>query len=499
MPRLASECVLRPGRTALFVAAALLAGAGPPAAGAASARPAGVAVQLLFGGDVMLGRGVAGASAADPAALFAGIHLEVSSADLAAANLESPLTLRPHFASHGPNALEARPAAALLLKDAGFDAMGVANNHAGDAGPATVTDTLAALSRAGLVAVGGGATAASAYAPRLFELHGVRVALLAFDATAVGPRAGPMTPGVATWDPGRARRAVLRARAEADVVAVGIHGGTEYVSETDPYLMRLARLAGSWGADVVWGQGAHVVQPVRVLPATHDGRPTVIATSLGNLVFDQHIPGTRCGALLEVLAGTDGVRAYRIGSVGAAAPVSFLGWLPPHGDAAAIGGEWWTLARSVAPATAQLPSLAGFKGRVVAAAIGDPMGDGGRQLVVAFRSVFHPTDVSALVPRRVLVDRHGLAAHVGLYRPSDLRPLWVAGTLFRPVSAVAACDGAIAVVYSGLNDPSVLAADAWRWAGFGFVPLPPLAGPGVPACADLDGRLDPVVLERSSP
>jgi hypothetical protein len=499
MRNLARECVLRPGRAALLAAAALLAGAGPSGAGAAPARQAGAVVQLLFGGDVMLGRGVARASAGHPAALFAGLRLEVSSADLAAANLESPLTVRPHLASHGPNALEARPAAAFLLKKAGFDAMGVANNHAGDAGPATVTDTLAALSRAGMVAVGGGATAASAYAPRVFDLHGVRVALLAFDATAVGPRAGPTTPGVATWDPARARRAVLRARAVADVVAVGIQGGTEYVSETDPYVMRLARLVGSWGADVVWGQGAHVVQPIRVLPATHDGRPTVVATSLGNLVFDQHIPGTRRGALLEVLAGADGARAYRVGSVRAAAPVGFLGWRAPHGDAAAIAGEWWTLARPVAPAAdAGLPSLAGFKGRVVAAAVGDPIGDGGRQLVVAFRSAFHPTNVSALVPRSTLVDRHGLAAHVGLYRPRDLRPLWVAGTLFRPVSVVAACDGAIAVAYTGLNDPAVLAAGAWRWAGFGFVSLPPLAGPGVPACADLDGRLDPVVLERSS-
>ena len=305
-------------------------------------------------------------------------------------------------------------------------------------------------------------------------------------------------PGVATWDTTLARRAVLRARSEADVVAVGIHGGTEYISETDPYVMHLARLLGSWGADVVWGQGAHVVQPIFVLRATHDGRPTVVATSLGNFVFDQHIPGTQQGALLDVLAGADGVRAYRIGSVQATAPVRFLGWLPPRGNAVAIGGDWWGLARSAAPATPVLPSLAGFKGRVVAAAVGDPMGDGGRQLVVAFRSKFHPTDVSALVPRRVLIDRQGLAAHVGLYRLGDLRPLWVAGTLFLPVSAVAACDGAVGVAFSGLNNTSVVATDAWRWTGFGFTPLPPLAGHGVPGCADIDGRLDPVVLERSS-
>jgi hypothetical protein len=193
------------------------------------------------------------------------------------------------------------------------------------------------------------------------------------------------------------------------------------------------------------------------------------------------------------------VRAFRIGAVRAAAPVQFLGWRLPHGNAAALGGDWWTLARPVTPVTAKRPrSLAGFRGEVVDAAIGDPEGSGGRLLVVAFRRPFRPTNISALVPRRELVDRHGLTAHVGLYRPRDLRPLWVAGTLLRPVAALAACDGAIAVAYSTLDRRAIVGTDAWRWGGFGFLTLPELPGPGVPACADVDGRLDPVVLERSS-
>jgi poly-gamma-glutamate synthesis protein (capsule biosynthesis protein) len=458
----------------------------------------GRTIRLLFAGDVMLGRGVAPFAASDPEGLFTGIRFEVSSADLAVANLESPLTVRPHDPTVGPNALEARPASAALLAAAGFDAVGIANNHAGDAGPRTVPETIRALSRAGIVDVGGGSSAAQAYEPRIVELGQVRVALLAFDATGQGPRAVGGTPGVAAWNRRLAREAVLRARSEAAVVAVGIHGGTEYMPATDPYVMRLARQLASWGADIVWGQGPHVVQPIRVIHARDHGRPTIVATSLGNLLFDQHIPGTQTGAMLEVVAGADGVRAFRIGSVRATVPVQFLGWRLPQGDAAALGGEWWTLARSVRPAAAQRPpSLAGLKGEVVDAALGDPEGNGGRQLVVAYRSPFRPTNLSPLVPRDELVDRRGLAAHVGLYRPRDLRPLWVAGTLLRPVAAVAACDGAIAVAYSALNSGRIVATDAWRWGGFGFLTLPLLPGRGVAACANVDGRLDPVVLERS--
>jgi hypothetical protein len=101
------------------------------------------------------------------------------------------------------------------------------------------------------------------------------------------------------------------------------------------------------------------------------------------------------------------------------------------------------------------------------------------------------------VPRTQLVDNRGLAAHLGLYRPGDLHPLWVAGTLLRPVAAVAACDGAIAVAYSTLDNRAIVAAGAWRWGGFGFLTLSELPGHGVAACANVDGRLDPVVLERS--
>jgi poly-gamma-glutamate synthesis protein (capsule biosynthesis protein) len=461
-------------------------------------------VQLLFGGDVMLGRGVGLTAASDPNAPLGGVRFQVSSADLTVANLESPLTERPHDPGAGPNALEASPSSATLLASAGFDAMGIANNHAGDAGPSTVTDTVGALSAVRVAALGGGSTQAEAYAPAILEVGGLRVALLAFDATGQGPRAGPETPGVAWWDESLVRQAVASARAEADVVAVGLHGGAEYVPTTDPYLARLGRLLAAWGVDVVWGQGPHVAQPIQTIDPDGDGRPTVLATSLGNLVFDQHAPGTRRGALLEVLAGADGVRALRVGATEISnGAVSFREWRKPKGDAVALGNGWWTLARAVDPAPVRRPDdltvFAERKGDVVDALLGDPDGDGRVDLVVAFRRPFRPTAVNALLREDGLVDALGRTAHVGLYRPRDLRPRWVAGTLVRPVARLAACDGALAVAYSGLDDPSIVAAGAWRWGGFGFLPLADLAGPGEPACADVDGdgRLDPLVLGRS--
>jgi hypothetical protein len=365
-----------------------------------------------------------------------------------------------------------------------------------------VDDTLAALADAGVAAVGGGHDEAEGFAPVVLEAGGLRVALLALDATGQGPRAGPSSSGVAWWDEALVREAVDRARADADVVAVGIHGGLEYSPVTDPYLARLASTLAGWGVDVVWGQGPHVVQPIRVIDPDGDGRPTIVATSLGNLLFDQYAPRTGRGALLEVVAGADGVTAYRVGlAEHRAGPAVFERWRPPRDDAVALDGGWWSLVGAAAPIPSRQPGdLSAFPGDVLDAAVADVDGDGSRDLVVAFRRRYRATTVSDLFPRRRLVDALGRSAHLGLYRPSDLRPRWVAGTLLRPIASLAPCDGAIAVAYSTLDDPAIVAAGALRWGGFGFVSLPDLAGSGAPACADidLDGLLDPLVLGRSS-
>jgi len=470
----------------------------PPPPGRVSAT-----VRLLFAGDVMLGRGVGEIAEADPGGLFQDVRFQVSSADFAAANLESPLTKRPHT-SENPNELEASPASARLLADAGFDAMALANNHAGDAGPASVVDTIDALEAAGVRSVGAGTDAGEAFAPVVLERSGLRVALFAFDATGGGLRAGE-GPGVAWLDVRRIGDAVDAARASADLVVVGLHAGAEYYPGRDPFTTRLARSFARMDVDVVWVSGPHVIRPTLVVDPDGDGRPTVIATSLGNFLFDQSFPGTRRGAVLEVLAGSEGLLAYRVGTTeDADGRAHFRGWRPPKGDAVELNGAWWSPAGPIAvapvPSVARLPQLP--EGSVVVdAALGDATGDGRDEVVVSFRQPFRDTPEKETMPGWHWEDAAGRSAHLGLYRASDLSAVWVAGTLVRPVSSVAACDGALAVAYTDLDDPAVVATSAWLWRGFGFSTLDELSGPGVPACADVDGdgRLDPVIEGRSSP
>jgi len=285
--------------------------------------------------------------------------------------------------------------------------------------------------------------------------------------------------------------------------SVDLAGPAAAVAEADPDgIFREVRLTARRAdpaivvsgdaADLLVRAGFDVVADPSAVPAR------LVASSRGSLLSGDP-SGT--GSILEVLADEAGVIAYRFGRV--THPdlrVHFGGWDPPRGDAALLDGEWWTLVRVPAPAPVVRPARdAPFgQGDLTAAALGDVTGDGVTDMAAAYRHPVRSSAVSEALPGIVPVDSEGRSAHLGVFT-LDGEPLWAAGLIPRPVGDLAACDGSVALAYTGLDDPAVMATGAAIWAGLGLRPAPELPGPGVPGCADVDrdGRLEPVVLHRS--
>ncbi|MEI6180277.1 MAG: CapA family protein, partial [Chloroflexales bacterium] len=139
-------------------------------------QPTGPTLDLRAVGEVMLARHIAAlAERQGSASLLAEVQ-DLLKGDVTLGNLESPLTTRREALRPGPYRLLAPPELAAVLPAANFTALSLANNHALDAGPEGLADTLATLRAVGVAPVGAGPSEAAALEPVWFEAHGCRLA-----------------------------------------------------------------------------------------------------------------------------------------------------------------------------------------------------------------------------------------------------------------------------------------------------------------------------------
>lgn len=163
---------------------------------------------------------------------------------------------------------------AFALRDAGFDVVSLANNHARDFGEAGRSASMAALDAAGIAHTGRAGDIAS------FEVQGHRIAVVGF------------APNVGSWpllDIEGAAHLVAGLAIGHDIVIVSFHGGAEgadalhvppgmeiYYGEQRGDLRKFSRAVIDAGADLVIGHGPHVPRGLELY------RGRLIAYSLGN-------------------------------------------------------------------------------------------------------------------------------------------------------------------------------------------------------------------------
>jgi poly-gamma-glutamate synthesis protein (capsule biosynthesis protein) len=287
--------VLRqPGRLALAFAALLLLAA--PTSSSASASTSGrwiylrggavpsadePVVEILAVGDVMTGRGMVRVPE-----VFGQVSEELQNADVTIGNLEGAISDAPV----PPNSvwLHLPLDTPAMLTEAGFDILGLANNHALDAGPAGLVETRRLLQATDLEPVEGRNV--------LREIDGLTIAFLAWNDLGA-PDQEPLL------------ASVRGARAIADGVVVMVHWGREYQRHPSLPQRDLAGALLDAGADVVVGSHPHVVQDLEVVQPEAGDRTRLIAYSLGNFVFDQGWGDTAQGLALRLVFDAAGLRA----------------------------------------------------------------------------------------------------------------------------------------------------------------------------------------------
>jgi poly-gamma-glutamate capsule biosynthesis protein CapA/YwtB (metallophosphatase superfamily) len=265
----------------------------------------------------------------------------LNGADLAIANFENPAPVDFRFHPRG-TVFSANPAYIEGLVNAGLDYVSLANNHIRDAGARGILETIAALEGFGIAHSGAGADLAAARAPAVFDVGGVRVAILGYDTIAGGYFARADRAGSAPLTASNVQEDVAAARgAGADLVIVFPHWGTEYDPTPFAGQRRLAQAAIDAGADMVIGNHAHWAAGIEV----YKGKP--IWYALGNFVFDQTwSEPTMEGITLELtFSGAELVQVrMRPHLILDRAQPNFM---DPAGSGAVVMGQVWAASKGI--------------------------------------------------------------------------------------------------------------------------------------------------------
>ncbi len=269
---------------------------------------------FAFTGDIMMGTTFPDSVSGSFLPPDGGRHLfddaadVLRSADLTVGNLEGTMLDGPgkRRPMHNPKTyfVFRMPTSFVVnLTGAGFDCLGMANNHVNDFGEPGRRSTMATLRDAGLKYMGLKGVCETA----VIERKGLKIGLTQF-----GHGGGNLDVN----DLGELRRVVAQLRDTADIVVVSFHGGAEgkecthvphapetFLGERRGDVEGFAHAAIDAGADVVFGHGPHVPRAAELY------KDRIIFYSLGNFCTPYRVSITGVSGyapLAEVTIDADG-------------------------------------------------------------------------------------------------------------------------------------------------------------------------------------------------
>lgn len=213
--------------------------------------------------------------------LFGNIMPEIQKADFRIANLEAPIKygLPSPIKKSGPNLITTKETA-VVIKEAGFNLVTLANNHFYDQGQQGVEDTLEACSKVGLKTIGGGYSFEAARSILYQTIAEKTIAII---------NACEHESSIATTEHGGSNpldlidigNNIIEARQKADFVLVILHGGIEHYQLPTPRMKKWYRHFITLGADAVINHHQHCISGYEI----YNGKP--IFYGLGNFNFDR--------------------------------------------------------------------------------------------------------------------------------------------------------------------------------------------------------------------
>lgn len=242
-------------------------------------------VTIAAVGDIMLGSTSINDTFLPPndgADLLKEVTPILSKADIAFGNLEGPMLEGGTTTKCSPKstrcfAFRVPTRYGKLLKDAGFDVLSLANNHAGDFGDFGRTSTRKVLDELGIKHAG---SDKAQFATTIVESKGKKIGFAAFAHNNITPNVNDLA---------EARRIVSELAKKADIVVVSFHGGAEgtgsqhvpqrtelFAGESRGNLPLFSRTVIDAGADLVLGHGPHVLRGMELY------KDRLIAYSMGN-------------------------------------------------------------------------------------------------------------------------------------------------------------------------------------------------------------------------
>lgn len=230
--------------------------------------------------------------------------------DLVFGQLESVLSERLELSSCTRMGCSSEPRALDAIKDAGFDVLSFASNHAVDYGRTAFEDTLKNIREKGFYLTGAGENESIARQYPIIDVEGTKVAVLGFGSIlpqgfwaeearpGVNPARGitayvpvehdqPGTPcRIYTFphpdDLKHMQADIKEAKTKADVVICSFHWGIHFKEAViADYERYYAHFAIDAGADLIIGHHQHILKPIEV----YNGK--VIFYGLGNFCMEE--------------------------------------------------------------------------------------------------------------------------------------------------------------------------------------------------------------------